>query len=73
MAEKGFNAYKMAQDQFDRVAGMLELDEATRMLLREPQREYHFLIPVRMDDGTFKVFKGFKSFLWKTGGKKIFF
>jgi glutamate dehydrogenase (NAD(P)+) len=60
MAEKGFNAYKMAQDQFDRVAGMLELDEATRMLLREPQREYHFLIPVRMDDGTFKVFKGFR-------------
>jgi glutamate dehydrogenase (NAD(P)+) len=60
MAEKGFNAYKMAQDQFDRVAGMLELDDATRKLLREPQREYHFLIPVRMDDGTFKVFKGFR-------------
>jgi len=60
MAEKGFNAYKMAQDQFDRVAGMLELDDATRKLLREPQREYHFLIPVRMDDGKVKIFRGFR-------------
>ena len=60
MAEKGFNAFQMAQDQCDRVAGMLELDDATRKLLREPQREYHFLIPIRMDDGSFKVFKGFR-------------
>jgi glutamate dehydrogenase (NAD(P)+) len=60
MAEKGFNAYKMAQDQFDRVAGMLELDDATCRLLREPLREYHFLIPVRMDDGSFKIFRGFR-------------
>jgi glutamate dehydrogenase len=51
---------EQAQDQFDRVAGMLDLDDATRKLLREPQREYHFLIPVRMDDGTFKIFKGFR-------------
>ena len=29
MADKSFNAFKMAQDQFDRVAGMLELDDAT--------------------------------------------
>ncbi|MCI0496845.1 MAG: Glu/Leu/Phe/Val dehydrogenase [Thermoplasmata archaeon] len=60
MAEKQFNAYRMAQDQFDRVAGLLELDEPTRSLLREPMREYHFLIPVRMDDGSYKVFKGFR-------------
>jgi len=60
MAKDGFNAYKMAQEQFDKVAGQLELDQATRDLLRVPIREYHFLIPVRMDDGSVKVFKGFR-------------
>ncbi|MFW3145419.1 MAG: Glu/Leu/Phe/Val family dehydrogenase [Thermoplasmatota archaeon] len=60
MAVKGFNAFKMAQEQFDRVAEKLELDQATREFLREPMREYHFTIPLRMDDGSFKVFKGFR-------------
>jgi glutamate dehydrogenase (NAD(P)+) len=50
----------MAQRQFDRVADMLELDAATRALLREPLREYQFLIPVRMDDGHVQVFRGFR-------------
>jgi len=60
MAEKNFNAFKMAQEQFDGVADKLGLDQGTRDLLRSPLREYHFLIPVRMDDGTFKVFQGFR-------------
>lgn len=59
-AQKGFNAFNMAQAQFDKVAAQLELDEATKNILREPMREYHFLIPVRMDDGSFKVFRGFR-------------
>ena len=50
----------MAQTQFDKVADRLELDEATRALLREPLREYHLSIPVRMDDGSTKVFRGFR-------------
>ena len=60
MAAKNFNAFQMAQDQFDKVAEILSLDEATRQLLREPLREYHFSIPVKMDDGNTKVFKGFR-------------
>jgi glutamate dehydrogenase len=60
MAQKGFNAFKMAQEQFDKVADTLELNQATRNLLREPLREYHFLIPVKMDDGNVRVFKGFR-------------
>ncbi|MBK6678654.1 MAG: Glu/Leu/Phe/Val dehydrogenase [Ignavibacteriales bacterium] len=60
MSEAGFNAFAMAQAQFDKVAELLELDEATRDLLRNPLREYHFSIPVKMDDGTNKVFKGFR-------------
>ena len=60
MAEKGFNAFKMAQEQFDKVADQLDLEEPVRKLLREPMREYHFLIPIRMDDGRYRVFKGFR-------------
>ncbi|MBS1261643.1 MAG: NAD-specific glutamate dehydrogenase [Calditrichaeota bacterium] len=60
MAEKGFNPYAMAQAQFDRVAELLALDEGARELLRQPLREYHFSIPVRMDDGTVRVFRGFR-------------
>lgn len=60
MADKSFNAYKMAQRQFDSVAETLGLDQATRDLLRNVDREYHFNIPVRMDDGSFQVFRGFR-------------
>jgi glutamate dehydrogenase len=54
------NAFETAQAQFDHVADMLELDQATRDLLRSPQREYHFQIPVRMDDGRVQVFRGYR-------------
>ncbi len=54
------NPFKIAQRQFDEAADLLGLDEATRALLREPMREFHVTFPVRMDDGTVKVFKGFR-------------
>lgn len=57
---KEFNAFDMAQRQFDGVADKLGLDEGMCELLRWPQREYHFTIPVHMDDGSVKVFKGFR-------------
>jgi glutamate dehydrogenase (NAD(P)+) len=60
MATKGFNPFEMAQKQFDGVADLLELDQSTRDLLRQPLREYHFSIPVRMDDGSVRVFRGFR-------------
>ncbi|MBM3293951.1 MAG: Glu/Leu/Phe/Val dehydrogenase [Candidatus Aminicenantes bacterium] len=50
----------MAQQQFDGVAEKLGLDPAVRDLLRNPLREYHFLIPIRMDDGGYKVFPGYR-------------
>ena len=60
MAIHGVNPFEMAQAQFDKVAAILDLDPATRELLRGPVREYHFAIPVRMDDGTVKIFRGFR-------------
>ena len=60
MADKSFNAFAMAQQQFDAVAEQLGLDDGTRNLLRNPDREFHFNIPVKMDDGTTQVFRGFR-------------
>ena len=60
MAQQTYNPYENAQAQFDKVAEMLELDGGSRELLRQAQQEIHFTIPVKMDDGTTKVFKAFR-------------
>jgi len=60
MSSESFSAFQMAQQQFDRVAEQLNLDRATKDLLRNPMREYQFSIPVRMDDGSIRVFRGFR-------------
>ena len=60
MNNTSYNPFDIAQKQFDRAADMLDLDQATRDLLRSPIREYHFSIPVRMDDGAVKIFKGYR-------------
>jgi len=60
MSSTSYNPYKIAQEQFDKVAEKIGLDSSTRELLRQPMREYHFLIPVRMDDGSVKVFNGYR-------------
>jgi glutamate dehydrogenase (NAD(P)+) len=57
---KGFNSFEMAQSQFDAIAERIGLDAPSRELLREPLREYAFAIPVRMDDGSVKVFRGYR-------------
>ncbi|MBC8336529.1 MAG: Glu/Leu/Phe/Val dehydrogenase [Anaerolineales bacterium] len=54
------NAFEMAQEQFDHVAELLNLDPQIAEVLRWPAREFSFRIPVRMDDGTLRVFQGFR-------------
>ena len=56
----GYNPYATAQKQFDSVAEMIGLEPAVRELLRQPMREYHFTIPVRMDNGEVRIFKGYR-------------
>ncbi len=60
MSTEGFNPFKMAQQQFLSVAEKLGLDQATRDLLLYPEREYQFNIPIRMDNGSYQVFRGFR-------------
>lgn len=59
MSQK-LSSFEMAQAQFDRVADLLDLPKDARELLRNPMREYHFSIPVRMDDGSTRIFRGFR-------------
>ena len=60
MSENSVNAFQMAQQQFDHVADMLDLEPAVREFLRWPMREFHFKIPVRMDDGEVRMFQGYR-------------
>jgi glutamate dehydrogenase len=60
MEQKSYNPYVTAQTQFDTVADMIKLEEPIRQLLRQPSREYHFTIPVKMDDGTTRVFNAYR-------------
>ncbi|MCL2061019.1 MAG: Glu/Leu/Phe/Val dehydrogenase [Firmicutes bacterium] len=61
MAKSDYNAYENAQAQFDKVAEYLKLDSGMREFLRQPMKELHFTIPVKMDNGTTKVFKAYRS------------
>ncbi len=54
------NTFEMAQEQFDHVAEQLKLEPHVCEILRWPMREYHFRIPVRMDDGSMNIFQGFR-------------
>ncbi len=50
----------MAQKQFDGVAKQLKLDPGVAEVLRWPMREFSFRIPVRLDDGSLRVFQGYR-------------
>jgi glutamate dehydrogenase (NAD(P)+) len=54
------NPFAIAQAQFDAAADLLNLDSGLRAVLREPVRELHVTLPVRMDDGSVRTFKGFR-------------
>jgi glutamate dehydrogenase (NAD(P)+) len=58
MAE--MNPFKIAQKQLDAAAATLGLDDATHQLLRWPQRELHVAFPVHMDDGSIRIFHGYR-------------
>jgi len=60
VVEKSSSLFEMAQAQLDEVAGILHLEPGVHAILREPMKEFHISIPVKMDDGQTKVFKGFR-------------
>jgi len=55
------NPLESAQLQVKHACDRLGLDPAVYELLKEPQRVIEVSIPVKMDDGTLKTFKGYRS------------
>jgi glutamate dehydrogenase (NAD(P)+) len=58
MAEQ--NPFENARKQLKKCADIMELDEGIHEILRNPMREMHVSLPIRMDDGSIKVFQGFR-------------
>jgi glutamate dehydrogenase (NAD(P)+) len=54
------NPFSIAQKQLDDAAEKLGLDKATHELLRGPMQELKVAIPVKMDDGSTKIFHAFR-------------
>jgi glutamate dehydrogenase (NAD(P)+) len=54
------NPFEIAQQQFDIAADLLGMDDGMRQILRVPQRELTVSFPVRMDDGSVRVFTGYR-------------
>ena len=56
----GARALEAALQQFDAAAHHLDLDDGLRAVLRTPQREYAVHFPVKLDDGSVRVFSGYR-------------
>jgi len=54
------NPFKSIQQQIDKAANFLSLTPGVSEFLKIPMRELCISIPVRMDDGKMKIFKGFR-------------
>jgi glutamate dehydrogenase (NAD(P)+) len=59
-AGTGRNPFRTAQEQLAEASSILGLDPSVVELLSWPMRELHVTIPVKMDDGTTRVFHGFR-------------
>ncbi len=61
MSGKDVNVFEMAQSQVKNACDKLGMEPAVYELLKEPMRVIEVSIPVKMDDGSIKTFKGFRS------------
>src|SRR5438128_2455452 len=52
--------FRMACQQFDLVADLLQIPEAERARLKYPKRSMTVALPIRRDDGTTQVFSGYR-------------
>jgi glutamate dehydrogenase (NAD(P)+) len=54
------HTFRLAVAQFDRAAGLMDLDPNLRQRLKLPDRSLVVSVPVRMDDGRVEVFTGYR-------------
>lgn len=55
-----YNPWKMAQEQFNDAAELMGLEDGLREVLGECKRVLTVTFPVKMDDGSVKVFTGYR-------------
>ena len=54
------NPFETAKQQVDIVADLIGLDKGVREVLKHPKRELTVNFPVQMDDGTYRVYTGYR-------------
>ena len=54
------NPFEITKQQMDKCAEILNLAPHVATMLKTPMRELHVALPVRMDDGSIRVFQGFR-------------
>src|SRR5246127_5950737 len=54
------NSFRIAMRQFDTAAEKCGVDPGLREVLRRPRRALSLSLPVKMDDGTIRVFDGYR-------------
>lgn len=59
--EEKLNVLDVVRDQIKTVCDKLGLEPVVYELLKDPLRFYEVTFPVRMDDGSIRVFKGYRS------------
>jgi glutamate dehydrogenase/leucine dehydrogenase len=58
--EEDLNPFSIAMHQFERAANYMRLESELREVLRRPRRALSLSLPVKMDDGSVKVFEGYR-------------
>jgi len=54
------NPFNIVKQQVDKCAEILDLSPDVTAMLKTPMRELHVSLPVRMDDGSTKIFQAFR-------------
>ena len=60
MTDTGTSLFATALDQFNRGADLIDLPGDLRSILSQPKNEIIVNFPVRMNDGTYRVFRGYR-------------
>src|ERR1051326_1205835 len=57
---ENLNPFEISKQQFNEGADLIKLDDGLREVLIHPKRQLIVSIPVKMDDGSIRVFEGYR-------------
>ena len=59
-APEALSLYQVAQSQYRKAADLMHLDESVRTIIEQPKNEVIVNFPVKMDDGDYRLFTGYR-------------